>query len=285
MKTWVKNHKMLVMVFLLLVAGAMVWAGAELSGQANATAADAGGNSADMEMASLDTVTPPKKEKAPDCDWQLDNQLRAKIKANDEKYQGLVAKAKSERSGSGKVSDGTKEQVRASAKEFQALNEEHAKMWDACNCKTRANVARDAGDSRIKSAEVVIADEINDDKLNAMDDSNEKLRESRKAYAEKASKDGEVRPEDKKQIKKTVMPRVEKLTVQLTDYVMNVQNLVQRISNTGSGDVVGGMASCASGGGGGEFALLRSAKTLLGVGESLLSNVKALATDATLLIN
>ena len=72
-----KHRKIVLTVSILLLLAAIAWAAAELSGQANAMAMDAGSNSAEMESASLETLKKPKNEKAaPNCDWAMERDLR-----------------------------------------------------------------------------------------------------------------------------------------------------------------------------------------------------------------
>ena len=60
---YLRHRKLLLVLGLILLAAALVWAAAELSGQANSLAQDAGSNSADMEMVTLNTSNNPQKQK------------------------------------------------------------------------------------------------------------------------------------------------------------------------------------------------------------------------------
>lgn len=61
--------------FLALLIAGLVYAGAELPGQANKNAADAGSTGADMEMASLDTI---KQSQTSKVNWNEERSLRKK---------------------------------------------------------------------------------------------------------------------------------------------------------------------------------------------------------------
>jgi hypothetical protein len=113
-------RKMYLIIFAILLIAAVVWAAAELSGQANRKSLEAAEGSAEMEMVSLDTIRPPKKDKAPNCDWQKEKDLRNGIKAKDEEYKELVQAAKTEVGAQAKVSDETKAKILESAQGYTA---------------------------------------------------------------------------------------------------------------------------------------------------------------------
>ena len=293
MKAWIKEHRKLVLVFLVLVAATLVWAGAELSGQANKSSADAGSNSMDMEMATMDTVQPPKDEKkakkaeAPNCDWQAERDIRKQIDANNEEYKGYADKAQSERNSAGVVSAPTKEKVLGLAQEYKGLNDDYAAMWDACNCKTRAGVARDAGNTRVSSADVLVADQIDDTKTDKLEADQQKLRTSRRAYVEEASKNDELSKQDKQNIRTNTLPKAQAVVQNATAYLSQIQSLVNQIqsaaSMVSSGNVAG-MASCAArSAASGDIELLTSVKTLLALATSLLGNAEDLQADVEMI--
>jgi hypothetical protein len=298
MKSVVSKHQKVMLVLgLILLAAALVWAAAELSGQANQLAQDSGSNSADMEMLSVDTVKAPQKTKdapkPPNCDWAKEKSLKSSIKANDAQYKSLRAKAKSELAGSGKVSGGTRSAVMASAADFKKLNEQYAAMWDACNCKSRAKVARKAGDSRVKSAEVLVSDQIDDGKLDAMGSAQDELKSARRDYASEASAGGEISDADKSDLQNNVVPQIKTLLKNTEGLVGGTTKLFKDVQSGVSGATSGGLTGltglakkAASGAkDGGASSLLKPVKALMSLAGSMLDGVKSLLSDAQSLIS
>ena len=82
-------RKFIIAVFLTALTAGLVWAGAELLGQANKSAADAGSNAADLEMASIEFSKPPAE--AVNVNWGEINKLRKQMQANTDQYKRLVS--------------------------------------------------------------------------------------------------------------------------------------------------------------------------------------------------
>jgi hypothetical protein len=259
----------------LLLLAALAWAAAELSGQANKAAADAGSNSADTEMASLDMVKPSTK--APNCDWQLEKSLKGQIDQKDKEYVGLVNQAKSEIEKTGKVADATKSKVQKAAAEFKALNDSYADMWSKCNCKTRSKLAREVGATRIKSADVVVS-EINSDKIKELEAQQAKMNAARQEYVAEAKTD--LSPADKAAVKASVGPRLQKTGSNLASLAQQITGLMDQVkgqATKGGGlSALGGMAS-----GGGPSALLSPLQSLMSMVQSMIGNVKNMTSDLT----
>lgn len=285
-----KHKKAFLITGLILLTAVIVWAAAELAGQANSMAQDAGANSAEMEMVTLDTIKKPQKTKEsptqpPPCDWQLERKIKKEIDAEDSTFKNLSSSAKSEMNSSGEVSGSTAGAVRESASRFKGLTYQYADLWDDCNCRTRANTARKAGDSRIKSAEVV-AGEIDKDKLDAMDAAQNDMAQARREYVTKASAGDELSPEDKEEIRSNVTPVIQRLFGQVQYLVGNVLSLISEIQSQIDGGTsidVGTLISVVSSVAQGEVpmvGLLGRVQTLLSVSQSLLGNVSALRADA-----
>ena len=146
-----KMRKIALWTLLVVMLAGLVWAGLDLLGQSNKSAADAGSSAADMEMASLDSIKQSTKSA---CDWNQERALRKKIDAADASYSTKLAGAKSEIERTGKVSESTRSAGIALAKQFQNASENYAAFWDKNNGKTRAKLAREAGTSRVKSDEM-----------------------------------------------------------------------------------------------------------------------------------
>jgi len=286
-KFYPKHRKLVLMVGIILLFAAIVWAAAELSGQANALAMDAGSNSAEMEVTSLETLKKPEKA-APNCDWKFERELRHKIEANDAKYQEEIKKAKSETSSMGKVSDGIRSSVTKLASEYDSLQTKYADMWMSCGCKTRAKFAKSLGSSRLKSAEVVVSD-IDKQKLEEMNKANEEMKVARSEYVKEASSSGEISQADKKEIQAKTLPKVDTMIPMFTGFMNNVMGLLkevqqsaQQVTSSGSGGI-GGMFGAAKALTDGPN-LLTKVQTLLTVSQGMLSNAQALQGDAQTLV-
>ena len=286
----IRHKKLLIVLGLLLLAAALVWAAAELSGQANALAQDAGGNSADMEMVTLNTIKQPKKTKnspkPPNCDWAKERSIKGQLDANDAQYKQLRARAKQELRSSGSVSAGTKSSVMSSAKKFDSLCEQYAQMWDACNCKTRAKTARKSGKSRLKSAAVLVAGNINSGALSDMQSANEDMKAARREYARKAAGDGELSPEDMKSLQSSVVPQAKMVVSNVSALLKGVTDLLGNLKSS-AGDAAGGLldkiksgGSAAGAASGAAGDLLKPVTTLSTVTKAMLSNANALVADA-----
>ncbi|MEW5722164.1 MAG: hypothetical protein AB1896_03595 [Thermodesulfobacteriota bacterium] len=291
MERFLERHKkMLLVLGLLLLAAALVWAAAELSGQANALAQDAGDSSADMEMVSLDTIKPAKQTKdtpqPPPCDWAKEKALKQKLNANNAQYKQLRAKAKSELQGTGQVSPGTKSAVMASAKEFKSLSDQYAAMWDACKCKTRANTARKSGNSRLKSAAVLVGGDINEGLLTDMQSAQQEMKAARREYVREATEGGELSDQDMADLSATVVPQAKQVAAQVQQLVNNVTSLLGNLQSSAGDAAKAALSKVATGGGaaGAKEAaaseLLKPVKTLLGVSQNMLTNATALVEDA-----
>lgn len=290
MKGFYKNHrKALLIIGLLLMAAVLVWAAAELSGQANSMAQDAGSNSADMEMVTLNTIKKPEKTKdspkPPPCDWKKERSIKKQIDANDRKYKSLRSKAKSELKGTGKVSSGTKNAVMASAGEFKKLCDQYAAMWDACKCRTRAKTARKTGETRLKSAAVLVGGDIDEAKLKDMQDSQDEMKVARREYVVKATEGDEISDADKGDLQSNVVPQIKGLITDSQALVTNVTSLLGDIQDQATGGGISSLTKMASGGGASAVSsLLSPVKTLMSVAKGMLTNVQALLSDAQSLI-
>lgn len=235
-----KGRKYLLWALALLTACGIAIAVSDLSGQANKSCADAGLSGADMEMATLDAIKKPAKPKST-INWSKWNSLEKKVNAADAQYTKIVAKAQSEISANGKVSDATKNAGFAAAKKFQNASENFAKFLTANNCITRAKVARETGNARIKNADMTF-NEIDSDKISAYNDQMEVLADARKAYLEEAKTD--VSAEDRASIKDTLLPRLNNMTSQVSTLATNVSSLLSQVKDQVLGGGVGGLVSC-----------------------------------------
>ncbi|THB68507.1 MAG: hypothetical protein D6E12_06445 [Desulfovibrio sp.] len=290
MSAFFRRHRIWIFTLLVLAAAAIVWAATQ--GQADALAQDAGDSSTDMEMATLDTIEPPSEEvqaekaaQSPDCDWSQERDLRHMIEANNDEYKQLTAQAQSEMGG-GAVSSGTRDAVMASANEHKALQDQYAAMWSACDCRTRANVATESGNTRLANAEVVVGG-ANSDNMENLEASQAKLKTARSEYAQDMKQSNELSADSKARIRASARPRAEALLTDVTDLVLQITSLVNEISSVSSmsgGDVASAAAGCAaSAASGGDMSLLTNARTLLILAEAMLTNAESLITDIDML--
>ena len=282
-----RHKKALMTIGLILLLAAIVWAAAELSGQANSMAQDAGSNSAELEMITLDTLKKPSKQPPP-CDWQKEKQLRHKITENDAKYKELIAKTKSEVKSSGKVSEATQGEVLAQANAYRDLQNQYSSMWESCNCKTRANLAAKLGTTRIKSAAVVVS-EIDQEKLDEMNAAQEEMKVARREYAKKAAANDELSEADKKDIQANVIPQISNMTTTMMKFVQEIAGLMNEVQQSaqkmtsgksGIGGLFGAAKSMVSTGTG----LFKKVQTLSTVAQNMTKNVQDTMSDAQTLI-
>ncbi len=275
----VKEHKIIMWLIALLALCGIAIAASDLMGQSNKTCADAGINGAKMELASLDTI---KQSESNPVNWQQERKLRKAIDAADKKYSTLAQKASAEVSSSGEVTASTRKAGLDCAQQYKAASETYAKFWDDNNGKTRARLAREAGEARVKNADMLF-NKIDADKIEAYNDQMESLADARKAYLEEAKTD--VSAKDRAAIKADLTPRLQALTSDFVNLANMVTNLISQVKDqVGSGDI-GGLVSCTrqaileSDSDNPVMALLSPLTELLSLTQSLVSDAKTLASD------
>ena len=284
----IKRIRPLWIILALLLMAAIAIAAAELSGQANKSAADAGSSSADLEMASLETIKPPKQ--GPPVDWAAERRIRQQLESQDKAYTPLVDRAKREIDASGAVSGNTGKQVLAAAGKYRDTCNAYADVWAKGNCVTRAKLAREAGATRLASAELIVAG-ANSEKSDALADQQARMNEARNEYVKEARANDELSDQDKAAIKASVLPRAQKLITDTGDLVVRITSLVDQIrSQTSPEDLAGGISGCASTAASGGSAqdgvasLLSPVTSLLSLAKGLAVNAQSLLDDAGTLI-
>lgn len=283
-----KRKKLLIAVGLILLIAALAWAAAELSGQANAVAADAGDQSFELEDLTNDILIPPKTEIAkgnkpkkapPACDWQLEKSLRNEIEANNSEYKKVVVQAKAEAKSAGEVAYNTGNILLYWATEYKDLQMDYASMWDDCNCTTRANLARELAETRLRSAEVAMS-EIDKGKLDALKAQQNKLKQARSEYVAEAKANDEISDRDRMNMQAQLIPRAQSLISDVGELVQTVTGLMQQVKDSAtkakSGGLMGGFKALTSFSGGG---LLQQVQALLSLSQNMLTNAQDLATD------
>lgn len=292
------------LLIIFLLSCAIGWAVAEsLSGQSNAQAANTGVNAAKMDLVSLETIKAPQAtpdKPAPNVDWGQEKSLRQKLKELDRSYNQVAAVAQNETRSKSAVSAATADKLLNSARQFKAVSDQYAAVWEKGKCKTRAELAREAGASRLAGAELIIAG-ADGDKVSALKRQQDKLNKARQAYVKEATANNEISAADKASIKSELMPMANKLvsdTVSLvkevTGLLKNIQSQAQSLTSGSPTAVMGAMSGCASaGGGGGSPAdgaaigpnqLLGPVTNLLSLAQTLASNSQSLLSDLSLLI-
>lgn len=275
----------LLIFFILFLLCAVAWAVSELSGQANKSAADAGMASADMEMASLETISKPQ-ETPPNVNWKQERRLRKELEAQDNAYKPLARKAQQQAGSSEGVDEPTRKAVLASAAKFKETSNKYADVWEKGDCISRARLAREAGASRVASAEVLVGG-ADGDKIDALNEQQGKLNEARQAYIKEAVDNNEISEKDKAAMKANLMPKAEQLVTDTGNLVTQVASLLDQIrSQVSPAGIIGGLGGCAaSTAGGSSAAPADSAAELLSPVTSLLSLTKGLAGNASSLLS
>lgn len=278
MLTFIKQHKTTAWLLALLAACGIAIAAADLAGNANKTCADAGLQGANTEMMTLDLV---KQSESNPIDWQQERKLRKAIDAQDAKYQKLVAQAQNEIQGKGSVEAATREAGLACASDFKAASETYAAFWDQNNGITRAKLARQAGEARMKNAEMTF-NELDSDRVAAYNEEMDKLAQARSEYMEEAKTD--VSEQDRAAMKADLTPRINNLMTQGNTLVQNILSLIDQVKastdSLASGDI-GAITSCASTAvsGDGPMALLSPLTSLLDLVKSFISNLQSFSSD------
>ena len=278
MLTFIKQHKTTAWLLALLAACGIAIAAADLAGNANKTCADAGLQGANTEMMTLDLV---KQSESNPIDWQQERKLRKAIDAQDAKYQKLVAQAQNEIQGKGSVEAATREAGLACASDFKAASETYAAFWDQNNGITRAKLARQAGEARMKNAEMTF-NEIDSDRVAAYNEEMDKLAQARSEYMEEAKTD--VSEQDRAAMKADLTPRINTLMTQGNTLIQNILSLIDQVKastdSLASGDI-GAITSCASTAvsGNGPMALLSPLTSLLDLVKSFISNLQSFSSD------
>ena len=277
-----KIHPLLI-IFILFLLCAVAWAVSELSGQANKSAADAGMASADMEMASLETISKPEKT-PPNVNWKQEQRLRKDLEKQDAAYKNVAAKAQRQVQLPDGVDEPTRKTVLAAAAKFKNTSDQYADVWEKGNCITRARLAREAGASRVASAEVLVSG-ADGDKIDALNAQQDKLNEARQAYIKEAVANKEISPAEKEKMKANLKPKAESLVSKTGDLVLQVTSLLSQIQSYASpAGLISGIGGCAASSVATGTAPTDSALELLSPVTSLLSLSKGLAGNASSLL-
>lgn len=274
-------------ILIILAVCTVAWAVAELSGQANKSAADAGMAAADFEMASFETIKP--SQSTPPCDWALEKKLRQEIEKIDADYKKAAAKAQGEAGAAKGVSSATKKSVLDLAKQFKDASDRYAKMWEACKCVSRARLARETGASRLASADMLVSG-ADSAKAKAVSKQHEKLNKARNEYVKEAVAGNELSEKDKRELKAGLMPRATQLVVDTANLTARVSALLNqakseagKAADIGSGGIGLGSLGKVASVGDNSATLVKSLGGLLSLTQSMSTNAKSLVNDITAL--
>jgi len=275
-----KFRRILLWTLAISLMFGLLWAALDLNGQSNKTAADAGSNAADMDMASLDSIKPKATSK---INWKQEKALRSKIDQADSQYRKILETANAEISSAQKVSDATRDSGMTSAKSFQDASEEYAAFWDKNDGKSRAKLAREAGLSRVKSAEMAL-NNISKDKIEAYNTQQDSLRKAQTEYMNEAKTD--LSSADKASLKANLAPKIQKIAGNLATLMQGVTGLIsqvkEQVSAGGISGAVGGCAKTVTSGGSasdGVSALISPLTSLLSLVKGMTGNVQGMLSD------
>jgi hypothetical protein len=289
-----KNFKPLWIIGILLLLGAIGWALDPLEAQSNKSAANAGSMSSDMSMASMDSIKKPQataKKPAPNVNWGQESSVKASLTQQEKAIADLTKRANNEQASNGAVSSGLAGQLQTAGQKYLDTSKQYSEIWAAGNCKTRAKLALEAGQTQYDAIQVLIAG-ADSDKISALNSSQDRLNDARRAYFKEAVDNGELSAADKSQIVSSIQPRINKLVTDATGLISEVTSLLDQIrsqagSLTSPDAIVGGVTACAAGGGGGPeniaTKLLSPITNLLTLSKGLLSGAQGFVSDLALL--
>jgi hypothetical protein len=260
----------------------MLWAAKELLGESNKATADAGSNSADMEMAALDSVKPPAKVKAKGVSKEVT--LKKQIAQIDKDYKAKLETAKSEIASGKEVREATRSEGLKLAKDFKVANDQLASWYDGNGSTKNADVCRAVGESRIASADMAF-NKIDSAKIDASNAKQEALNKTVKVYLADAK--NELSPEDRAEIKASVGPKLQQLTGNLNQLVSTVTGLLKEVqSGANPTALAGAAAGCATTkAAGGDSSPADAASSLLMPLKSLLSLVQGMVSNISTMLN
>lgn len=273
------SERVLIAVALLVGMVTVAWAA---TGQVDALAADSSRSSADLELASLETIKKPAKN-PPNCDWQLEAKLRKQLEQNTQKYTAIAERARNEANSNGAISKATGDAAITSAAEFEKLSNQYADLWEKGKCITRAKLAREAGATRVQNAQLLASGGKDSSALRAQQD---KLAEARRAYVKEANSNGELSAQDKADIKDKLLPRANALVGQIQGLVSQAVSILSELSSQGGVATVGGCSKqIVDGGGDPGDEMFGIAKGLVSMLEGMVSNAQGLVSDISTLTN
>ncbi len=273
-----KVKRIILWVLALTLMAGLVYATADLLGQTNKKAADAGSNATDMEMATLDTIKKPAK--SDNINWAEITPVDRKLKSIDAKYKVAVDKAGAEKA-AGTVSEATRSEGMSLAQQYHDTALQLAAVYEKNNMITRAKTVRQLAKTRLANADMSF-NEVDSARIDAYKAEQAKLGEARKAYFA----ENDLSAADKAELKRNVLPRVQQTSTNLLELVDTVASLVLQVKNQVGGGVsaasIGGCAKSAvssAASGGGVTSLLGPLQALLSLAQGMSGDAQSLASD------
>jgi hypothetical protein len=277
-----KTRKFAFWLLIFTLMAGLLWAGAELLGESNKATADAGSNSADMEMAAGDLVKPDAKVKAKGVSKEVT--LKKKIAQIDNAYRVKLDAAKSEIASGGEVKEGTRSAGLKLARDYKDANDQLASWYDGHGNASRAEVCRAIGESRVASAEMAF-NKIDSDRIDASNSKQDALNKAVKAYLADAKND--LSDAERAQVKSSVAPRLQQLSGNLDQLVSTVMNLLRQVQSSSGPMAAAGCAAktVATSSDPSDVAgsLLMPLKSLLSLVKGMAGNISALISDVNAL--
>jgi hypothetical protein len=287
----IKNLNPLWVFGFVLSLAVIGWAQDAREAQANKSATDAGVSSANNVIVSLDTIKRPRataSKPAPNVNWAQEKTVRSQLASQQKSLEGLAARAKNERAGSGRISQELADQLTTAGDSYLATTQKYSEIWAQGKSATRANLALEAGKAQKAAIDVIIAG-ADGDKISTLNSVQSELSKARRAYLKEAASTGELSNQDKADLRKNLVPRANQLVQEATGLVNEATTLFDQIKSetqslTSKEGIVSGLSSCASGGGGGgpqniAQKLLSPVTNLLSLTRGLASNAQELVSD------
>ncbi len=237
-----KMKKVLLWILALTLTAGLVYAAADLMGQTNTHASEGGDASADMDMATLDSVKKPAPAKqSGNVNWGEINGLDRRLKGIDRQYKTAVSQASSEKA-RGSVSEGTRSNGIALAQQYNSVAMQLAAAYDKNNMITRGKTIRQLGKTRLANADMVFND-VSSDRISAYRAESDKLAAARKAYFA----ENDLSPEDRASLKSSLLPRVQANSAKAAELVKVIGALLMQVKDqVGTGGLsVDAISGCA----------------------------------------
>ena len=267
----IKRHKFLSIGLGLLLACSVVWAVADLAGQANQTAANAGLQQSKATLLSLKNAKPTVQKSS--INWKKYNDLQNKFNVAADELTKLEDNAQKALA-NGPLSDADKKAGLDAAQKVKTAGEKFAAFQEKSNCITLAKQTRTGIDSLLANADLVFND-IDADKISAASEKNAQFTNAKKDYLADAKTN--LSDADKAEMKSNMIPALQDLGTQVNALTGQIANLLSDVKNQVAGGGVGGLVSCASNAATSD----NPAATLLTPITSLLDLVKNLGTSIT----
>jgi hypothetical protein len=278
-----KSRKILFWILLIVMMAGLLWAGRDILGEADGAATAASDSQFQFEESAGQAVLDTKAVK-PKAKTSKVASLKKKIAQLDNAYRAKLSAAKSEIASSGVVSEGTRSAGLKLAQDYKITNDGLAAWYEEQGLRSRADVYRATGESRIASAEMAF-NKIDGGKVDAANAKQDALRKAMSTYFADAKND--LTDAERAQIKTSLVPRLQQISGNLTQLVQTVISLLSQVQSSASPAAMAGCAAkqLASSSDPSDIAgsLLMPLKSLLSLVKGMASNVQGMMTDVNAL--